>query len=694
MLDAAGILANQFNLVVNGTTSTQVVTAAITVFKEASVDLAVATHSVAQNFTAVAVPTFAGPLAGAGVGVLGFLADGRVEGFHIDTATFRAGAPHIFNVQIVPYAGTQGISVTGIAGATIAPNGSINLSVTPDAGGNIAIPPALLAQFGTDNAQIRLNVIGLEPGTALTGSILLRDAVPNPDGVYVQTFGADGVALDQPTLINDAATTAALFGDAHVEVTALAGGAYMAHWTIDTDGDGEGDTIAIQRFAADGSKDGGIVTLDGIAAPTDDSHVDIESYDLTPLADGSYALAYNIELQTAGRAFSFSGNPGVTAGVPIVGAPYDISFSGPAGLQIVLRAFNTDGSVSDIPVTVVDGHIHVTEKMLADAGVTGDQFNLLVSGFTAAGQTVSGFIQVEKDAHVDLAAPTHEVASTFNVGPSSITSGSLAGSAVGVLGLIGSGRVEGFHVNALTAHAGSPLIYNLQVITTGDGHALNLTGLTGAVANPLGYVQMSVTPDASGNIAVPPSLLAQLGDDIAQIRLVIVGLEPGSTLSGSIMVRDAVDNPDGLYVQTFGADGHALSADLHLLGTAGGDALTGDWGADVLDPLGGTNVLTGGAGADTFHFTAASTGSNLITDFQQGSDRIDFSALDANAGTPAHDPLHFLGSAAFDGSSGALRFEVIGGNTLVETDLDGDHQADVAVLLSGVHTLVQADFIL
>ena len=66
----------------------------------------------------------------------------------------------------------------------------------------------------------------------------------------------------------------------------------------------------------------------------------------------------------------------------------------------------------------------------------------------------------------------------------------------------------------------------------------------------------------------------------------------------------------------------------------------GGAGNDVLVASGADNVLTGGAGADLYAFGAA-TGNDLITDFEDGLDRIDLSA----AGVTYRD-LSFVESAA------------------------------------------------
>ncbi len=69
-----------------------------------------------------------------------------------------------------------------------------------------------------------------------------------------------------------------------------------------------------------------------------------------------------------------------------------------------------------------------------------------------------------------------------------------------------------------------------------------------------------------------------------------------------------------------------------LIGKAGANTLTGNEGNDTLDGKGGNDTLlgrqgndtmTGGAGADKFRYTEASFDQDIITDFEDGIDKID-----------------------------------------------------------------------
>jgi Ca2+-binding RTX toxin-like protein len=132
------------------------------------------------------------------------------------------------------------------------------------------------------------------------------------------------------------------------------------------------------------------------------------------------------------------------------------------------------------------------------------------------------------------------------------------------------------------------------------------------------------------------------------------------------------------------------------------DTIDGGEGNDKITGLGGADQLTGGAGADQFRYLFAGDSGvgagnrDVILDFSAGTDRIDFRGLDANPGVPGRQTLSFLGTSAFtSGGTGQIRYEVSGGDLLVQVDLDGNGTTDMEMLLqgSGAQTLTGTDFL-
>jgi hypothetical protein len=135
-------------------------------------------------------------------------------------------------------------------------------------------------------------------------------------------------------------------------------------------------------------------------------------------------------------------------------------------------------------------------------------------------------------------------------------------------------------------------------------------------------------------------------------------------------------------------------------GLGGRDTLLGGDGADLLHGGAGQDTLTGGAGRDVFQFRDGDFGptrglADLITDFSHADhEKIQLHLADADTTTAGNQAFAWIGSGAFTGVAGQLRYAHAAGDTYVEGDLDGDGLADFAIALAGLHTLVVGDFVL
>ncbi len=156
--------------------------------------------------------------------------------------------------------------------------------------------------------------------------------------------------------------------------------------------------------------------------------------------------------------------------------------------------------------------------------------------------------------------------------------------------------------------------------------------------------------------------------------------------------RDTILGGDGADTLDGGADADRLlgdSGDDSLSGGAGDDRILGGAGDDVIFGGLGADLLTGGSGADSFVYYLDGDTGDVIADFEQGVDRLNVSNIQAL------DPVDFLGTGAFTGTTGEVRFTILGDTTLVELDgLDPDAEADASFTLLGAYTLTAQDFIL
>jgi serralysin len=124
---------------------------------------------------------------------------------------------------------------------------------------------------------------------------------------------------------------------------------------------------------------------------------------------------------------------------------------------------------------------------------------------------------------------------------------------------------------------------------------------------------------------------------------------------------------------------------------AGNDTLFGNDVGNRLDGGKGNDIFTGNGGADTFVFNDIG-GSDRITDFARGSDKIDLRGIDAVAGG-ANDAFSFIGSGAFTNQAGQLRTFVQSGANILAGDVDGDGVADFLINLGSVQ-VDQTDILL
>jgi Ca2+-binding RTX toxin-like protein/uncharacterized protein (DUF2141 family) len=125
-----------------------------------------------------------------------------------------------------------------------------------------------------------------------------------------------------------------------------------------------------------------------------------------------------------------------------------------------------------------------------------------------------------------------------------------------------------------------------------------------------------------------------------------------------------------------------------LTGDLTANTLAGDLGNDLITGGGGADQLSGSSGRDVFRYLtlgdSALAAMDLITDLG-GKDRIDLSALDADANTAGDQA--FLQVAAFTGAAGQLRLTYDAGaqQTTLAVDVNGDGLADFALLIAGEH---------
>ncbi|MEK1906978.1 MAG: M10 family metallopeptidase C-terminal domain-containing protein, partial [Pseudomonas sp.] len=131
-------------------------------------------------------------------------------------------------------------------------------------------------------------------------------------------------------------------------------------------------------------------------------------------------------------------------------------------------------------------------------------------------------------------------------------------------------------------------------------------------------------------------------------------------------------------------------------GGQGNDTLNGGAGNDLLIDGPGQDRLTGGAGNDTFMFVphpllGTHTGTrDIITDFAQGTDKLDLSWLDANMLTAGDDAFtEIVGVDDNFTRGGQLKFE----NGVLYVNMNEDYDPEFVIQLIGISSLSLSDFV-
>jgi Ca2+-binding RTX toxin-like protein len=139
----------------------------------------------------------------------------------------------------------------------------------------------------------------------------------------------------------------------------------------------------------------------------------------------------------------------------------------------------------------------------------------------------------------------------------------------------------------------------------------------------------------------------------------------------------------------------------YITGGAGNDTLTGGVGNDTLIGGAGSDSLNGGAGSDRFDFDLVShspvgpaSRDSIVGGFSHGFDLIDLATIDANTLVAGNQAFSFIGSAAFSGAAGQLRYTNYNGTVIIDADVNGDSIADMQILVAGTTFMTGTDFVL
>lgn len=274
-------------------------------------------------------------------------------------------------------------------------------------------------------------------------------------------------------------------------------------------------------------------------------------------------------------------------------------------------------------------------------------------------------------------------------------------------------RIISFNVNVnLANHA------NVEILTLGGGLALNGTG--NALANILSGNSAANTlngglgaDDMSGLLGNDTYFVDNLGDIVREaagsangtqdtvLSMVNFRLDTTTTARGvEHLVAQGTSNVTFVGSSTYNII-TGNTGNNYLAGYGGNDTISGGVGNDTVFGGDGKDTLTGGAGNDNFlfSFVADSGGTqprrDVITDFSQVSgnnDWIDLALTDANGALSGNQAFTFIGTAAFTGAAGELRYfqDVANNRTIIEGNVRvdaGSPGPEFSIELTGLKTL-------
>ncbi len=326
----------------------------------------------------------------------------------------------------------------------------------------------------------------------------------------------------------------------------------------------------------------------------------------------------------------------------------------------------------------------VTERLASDTGISASDKITADPALTGTGDP-GAVVHFTVDGKAIAATATADASGAWSFTPTGLTDGAhtIVASETNAAGVTGTASLA----FTLDTHAPVPVFTS---VVQSNGQA-TVSGTTGAANDTISIYD---GPTWVG--------FAATGSD---------GRFSFTTAAASSTVHSYGANATDLA----GSEGHGTGKAIlgsfkndTLTGTSGGDVIKGGDGADKITGGAGADTLSGGAGKDTFAYTAAAHSTpaapDTITDFQHGSDKIDFTAIagiTATAGVPLFQG-NITGSGNLTLNPHSVAYVEAGGAThvLVNTSnapeivtTSDTHAASMEIVLLGVNLgLTPSDF--
>jgi len=264
-----------------------------------------------------------------------------------------------------------------------------------------------------------------------------------------------------------------------------------------------------------------------------------------------------------------------------------------------------------------------------------------------------------------------------------------------IYGGAGDDRLTGGKGNDVLSGGGGK---DLFLFAAGDGQDRITDLALGDVVAITGYGAAQSVKQVGSDVVVTLSASDKLTFSNVAVATVQAALQFGSSTSGGTGTGTSITGTSAADTLT-GTSGNDT-----IQGLGGNDTINGGAGNDrIIGGVGG-DTLSGGAGSDVFVYTSVQdsivtysgaisnvAGADELFDFDLSQDRVDLSAIDADATTPGNQAFTFGGSGV-----GHLVTSTFAGTDLV-ADTDGDGHWDLYIYFPGVgeqQGLTAANFIL
>ncbi|MGH6780822.1 MAG: cadherin domain-containing protein, partial [Sphingomonadaceae bacterium] len=552
--------------------------------------------------------------------------------------------------------------------------------------------------------------------------------------IKAQVFDASGVKIGGELLVN----TLAAGGQFLPDIATLADGRVVVTWTSDN-GDGSGFALRARILAPNTAPD---ITSDGgdasASVAADENQTAVTSVAATDLG-GPSPVTYAISGGADAALFAID---------PVTGA---LRFVTERDFENAADA-NGDG-VYDVIVSAGDGELTSTQALSVSIVNVNEGLTITSGAAVSIGENGTAVSTVTA-SDIDGDAPSFAIGGGADAGFFAIDAGTGAISFVNAPNFEAPGDADGDNVydvivsatdgDFVTTQAIAISVGNVDEAVTitsdggGDGAALSIaengTAVTTVTAIDVDGSLVSYAVTGGGDAALftidaqtgalsfltSPDFEAPADADGNNVYDVIVSATDGTFSDAQALAVTVTNAREGnTIIGTSGSNiisttnsptGQPRATELEdtIYGLGGGDTIRAAGGDDIIDGgsgndmiTGGTgaDIITGGTGADRFIYNSVSESSagavDIIADFSRSQgDRISLSPIDANSGAWGNQGFNFIGTAAFSGVAGQLRYEQANGNTFVAGDVDGDGVADLQIQLNGLIDLRSTDFLL